>query len=148
MSTQQQLQAIYNRHKMLTPEIVLDEATDPKHPLHPRFEWDDGEAAHRYRLQQAQSMIRSVQVVVERGPERDPIMVRAYVSESEIRRGADDPSDATGVYLSVQEVVADDVLRTAWFHTLRRDWERLKKKAGASQEFAQMVMEDMRDIAS
>lgn len=147
MSTQEQLQAIYNRHRTLTPEIVLTEATDPKHPLHPRFEWDDGEAGHRYRLHQAQSMIRSVQVIVERGPEKEPIMVRAFVSESEIMRGGDAPPDERGVYLPIEEVVSNDVLRTAWFATLRRDWERLKKKAGASQEFAQMVLEDVRDLA-
>jgi hypothetical protein len=148
MSVLDQLQAIYNRHKALTPQIVLTEATDPKHPLHHRFTWDETEAAERWRLYQAQALIRSVNVVIDRGGSLPPISVRAFVSESEIRRGADEEAQDAGVYLPVTEVVSNDVMRTAWFQALRRDWERLKAKAGASQEFAQMVMEDVREIAS
>ena len=92
-------------------------------------------------------MIRSVNITIERGPRRDPITVRAFVSETEIRRGSDEDVTETGVYLSVEEVVSNDVMRTAWFHALQRDWQRLKKKAGASEEFAQMVVADMRDLA-
>lgn len=148
MSVLDQLQAIYNRHNALTAQIVLAEATDPKHPLHHRFTWDESEAAERWRLYQAQALIRSVNVVIDRGDNLPPISVRAFVSESEIRRGADEQGDDAGVYLPVTEVVSNDVMRTAWFQSLRKDWERLKAKAGASQEFAQMVIDDMRDIAS
>jgi hypothetical protein len=148
MSVLDQLQAIYNRHRTLTPQIVLSEATDPHHPLHHRFTWDDSEAGQRWRLHQAQALIRSVNVVIDRGASLPPISVRAFVSESEIRRGADDDTTDAGFYLPVEEVVSNDVMRTAWFQTLRRDWERLKAKAGASQEFAQMVVEDMRELAS
>jgi hypothetical protein len=148
MSVLDQLQAIYNRHQALTPGIVLGEATDPSHPLHHRFTWDDSEAGHRWRLHQAQSLIRSVNVVIERGENSPPIAVRAFVSESEMGRGSMDEQPETGAYVPVHQVVADDVMRTAWFQALRRDWERLKSKAGASQEFAQMVMDDMRELAS
>lgn len=147
MSVLDHLQSIYERHNALTPAIVLDEASKPDHPLHNRFTWDDGEAASKWRLHQAQALIRSVNVVIDRGSNQVPISVRAFVSESEIRRGADDDIDEVGKYLPVETVVASDVLRTAWFKSLRRDWERLKAKAGASQEFAQMVVDDMRDLA-
>lgn len=148
MSVLEHLQAIYDRHQELTPQLVLKEATNPEHPLHRRFTWDDGEAATRWRLHQAQALIRSVNVVLDRGENVPPISVRAFVSHSEIRRGAEEESDGTGAYLPVEQVVTDDVMRTAWFQSLRRDWERLKAKAGASQEFAQMVMDDMRELAS
>lgn len=147
MSVLDQLQAIYNRHHALTPGIVLSEASDPNHPLHHRFTWDDSEASYRWRLHQAQSLIRSVNVVLERGENTPPITVRAFVSESEMGRGIDEHPEV-GAYVPVHQVVTDDVLRTAWFQALRRDWERLKAKAGASQEFAQMVMDDMRELAS
>lgn len=147
MSLLEQLQAIYNRHHALTPSIVLNEATDVKHPLHHRFTWDDTEAGHRWRLYQAQNLIRSVNVVVERGEDSPPISVRAFVSESEMGRTIGDEPAESGAYVPVEMVVNSDVLRTAWFHALRRDWERLKAKAGASQEFAQMVMDDVREIA-
>jgi hypothetical protein len=147
MSVLSQLEEIYNRHNALTPSIVLGEATDPEHPLHHRFTWDEGEAAHKWRLSQAKALIRSVNVVIERGKDVAPIKVRAFVSESEIKGGDGLPSDDTGVYLPVEEVVGNDVMRTAWFRALRRDWERLKAKAGASQEFAQMVIDDVRELA-
>lgn len=147
MSVLQHLQDMYDRHQELTPQLVLKEATNPEHPLHRRFTWDDGEAATRWRLHQAKALIRSVNVVLDRGENVPPISVRAFVSHSEIQRGAEEESDGAGAYLPVEQVVTDDVMRTAWFQSLRRDWERLKAKAGASQEFAQMVMDDMRELA-
>lgn len=148
MSVLTELQGIYDRNGQLTPALVLSEARDPEHPLHRRFIWDDTEAAERYRLHQAQVLIRSVNVVIERAPNTPPIKVRAFVSQTEIHEGMDVEDEPSGIYLPVEEVVSNDVLRTAWFQTLKRDWERLKAKAGASQEFAQMVVADMRDLAS
>lgn len=48
----------------LTPDAVVEAASEPDSPLHPCFEWDDTEAAARYRLDQARTLIRSVRVVV------------------------------------------------------------------------------------
>lgn len=47
----------------LTPEQVVDDATNPQSPLHEEFEWDDAEAAKLHRLNQARSIIRRVQFV-------------------------------------------------------------------------------------
>ncbi len=122
MSVLTELQSIYSKHDALTPEIVLNEARDPEHPLHKRFTWDDSEAAERWRVHQAQVLIRSVNVVIERASDAQPVRVRAFVSKSEIHQGMDaDTSDAAGVYLPVEDVVADDVLRTAWFRSLKLD---------------------------
>lgn len=148
MSVLANLQEIYDTHGALTPDLVVAEASDPKHPLHHRFEWDNTQAAERWRLHQASALIRSVNVVIERSPDAPPIRVRAFVSEQEMGVGADQDAPDLGAYLPVEQVVTSDVLRSAWFQSLRRDWERLKAKAGASQEFAQMVMADMRDMAS
>jgi len=147
MNVYEQLQAIHNRHGVLTPGIVVSEAANPEHPLHARFEWDDTQAAERWRLNQAQALIRSVNVQIETTEQRI-ISVRAYISKSEMGRGDDTDNPETGIYVDVHEVVASDVMRTAWFRALAKDWQRLKAKAGASQEFAQMVMDDMRQIAS
>lgn len=50
---------------ILTPNAVLDDARDASSPLHDQFEWDDTEAAHQYRLQQARALIRSVKIDVK-----------------------------------------------------------------------------------
>lgn len=60
------LKAIMKRNGgLLRPQAVVDEARDEKSPLHNAFEWDDGVAAEKYRLDQAQRLIRSFRVVCE-----------------------------------------------------------------------------------
>lgn len=41
----------------LEAEAILARASDPTSPLHNRFTWDDGEAAHRFRLWQARALM-------------------------------------------------------------------------------------------
>lgn len=48
----------------ITPDRVLRAAADPKSPLHGEFEWNDGKAAHAYRIDQARRLIVSVRVTV------------------------------------------------------------------------------------
>ena len=50
---------------ILLPETVIRLAKNPKHPLHPYFDWDDAIAAHQYRLDQARDLISSIEVLVE-----------------------------------------------------------------------------------
>lgn len=45
-----------------TPQALVDEARDPKSPLHKYFEWDDARAAEQYRLTQARYYMRSINV--------------------------------------------------------------------------------------
>lgn len=141
MTVRDELQAIYDEHGALTPAIVLAEATDEAHPLHKRFTWDDTEAASRWRLTQAAELIRSVKVVIERPTDSEPIVVRAFISKTEM---GDDAASGDGEYMPVERVVESDVLRTAWFRALARDWQSLKKRAGESKEFADMVLGDLR----
>lgn len=58
---------------------VLEQARAPTNPLHPAFEWNDGEAAEQWRLQQASVLITCITTVVEKdGAVSAP--VRAFVS--------------------------------------------------------------------
>lgn len=149
MNVKDALQAIYDEHNKLTPTIVVAVAADPAHPLHGRFVWDDSEAARRYRLVQASGLIRSVSVTVERQDDKPPVRVRAFVADRDTSPAPveDDDDPLTGNYRPVGEVVSSDVLRTAWFRSLRRDWQALKRRAGDSREFARMVLDDVRDTA-
>ena len=149
MSTQEALQSLYDEHGTLTPSLVVAAAVDPSHELHPRFVWDDSEAAKRYRLVQASGLIRSVHIRIDRGEDSEPVRVRAFVADREMSLSQESPDseDLCGTYRPVEEVVASDVLRTAWFRSLAREWQSLKRKAGASREFADMVLRDLRDEA-
>lgn len=48
----------------LTPNKVLQLAEDPSNPMHECFTWNNDEAAHRYRLDQARDLISSFEITV------------------------------------------------------------------------------------
>lgn len=63
---------------VLRPRDIVEEARPAGSPLHEYFEWDDGEAAEKWRLHQARNLVR---VIVEMLPYNAPrYEVRAYVS--------------------------------------------------------------------
>lgn len=47
---------------ILTPAAVIDEARDPESVLHGAFTWDDTEAAEKWRVHEAQQLIRKFRV--------------------------------------------------------------------------------------
>jgi hypothetical protein len=49
---------------LLTPRNVVDEARNPKSPLHDYFEWNNRVAGEKYRIWQAQYLMRAIEVVV------------------------------------------------------------------------------------
>lgn len=52
-----ELEKLETQNGLLTPEKVVEAASDPNSPIHRYFEWNDGEAAHRYRVWQARVLI-------------------------------------------------------------------------------------------
>lgn len=67
MTQLEALKAIAKRDGgLLRPRAVVDAARDVASPLHGCFEWDDRVAGEKYRIEQAQRLIRSFTVVHER----------------------------------------------------------------------------------
>ena len=60
----------------VTPEIVLEDARSTKSPLHDYFEWDNNEAAAKWRLAQAGQLMRSINVIVLKDDK--PELIRAF----------------------------------------------------------------------
>lgn len=145
MSVLHELQTILDKHGDLTPEIVVNEAADPAHPLHAKFMWDDTEAARLYRNVQAQLLIRSVKVTVTPTGATQPIRVRAFISRTEIDPDAAAAGD--GSYAPVEQVMASDVDREKYLRQLEREWQSLKRRAYGYREFAEMVLADVREMA-
>lgn len=54
------LRAIENKNGQLTPEEIVRVAKNPKHPLHPFFEWDDRKAGMLHRIEQARALLADV----------------------------------------------------------------------------------------
>lgn len=72
--------ALLERNGRLTADDVVEAARDPKSPLHHYFTWDDAQAAHARRIDEARSLIRSVRVVVTY--ESSKIAVPRYVRDT------------------------------------------------------------------
>jgi hypothetical protein len=107
MRTEQERQAAelalqqLERDGRLTPEDVLNAAEDPSSPLHGWFDWNDDTAAHKYRLEQARMLIRTITVEITTENRvlkcvryvRDPKSAgdeQGYVSLPELRRSPDE----------------------------------------------------------
>lgn len=61
-----------------TAEQILEKAKDPKTELHKCFDWDDTEAATKWRLHQARMVVCEI-VYVEKKPQAaEPIKVRVF----------------------------------------------------------------------
>lgn len=69
-----EIDAIKQRDNEVTAPAIVDRARHEENPLHPFFEWNDGEAAEQYRLSQARTLIRAI--VIQR---TDEVAEREYV---------------------------------------------------------------------
>ena len=89
----------------VTAERVVEAARAEDHEWHHRFEWNDTEAARRFRIDQARTLIRTVRyerktatatfrsVAYVRDPAADP-REQSYVSVIRLRADADRARDA------------------------------------------------------
>lgn len=94
----EELHRLSAEHGHINSQLVVDEARPEDAPLHPAFEWDNAIAGERYRVHQASTLIRAVQVVEPENPEVQ--QHRAFV----LTTVADSPK---AVYVQAEEVVSD-----------------------------------------
>ncbi|MDR3473331.1 MAG: hypothetical protein P4M09_16855 [Devosia sp.] len=114
----------------LTPEDVLEDAKHDNSPLHSFFEWNDGEAAHQHRLQQARGLIRSVVAIYTREDEGKPaVRHRAYVHINEPKT----PHYREASHAMSQKATRDQILNRALAELIA--WQ---KKYKDLQEFAEL----------
>jgi hypothetical protein len=138
------LTAIYTERGKLTPPLVVEEAANPQHPLHDRFEWDDTIAGPKYRERQAADLIRSVRVRFTSPNSQEEIDVRAFVS----RREAGDPHAVASEYAPVEEIMLDDVARTILLRNMEREWIQFRRRYQHLAEFGELVQREMRGETS
>lgn len=147
-----QLQAIYDERQQLTPDIVVEVASDPEHPLHDRFEWDDEVAGDAYRRVQASRLIRSVKIrYLDR--EGAPQAARAFVSVRTLPKPDedldldDDDEDAAPAgsyrYLPLEVVTQDEAMTRQLMQQARRDWAAYKKRYKSLLAFWEMIRAEL-----
>ena len=103
---------------LLRVEDVLEEAKDEDSILHRHFEWDDTEAAEKYRRSQARALIQRCQIKLV---ESDPVVVRAFVSLPTDRENG-------GGYRLTTEVLSNQMLKDELLRDIRMTVERWTKK--------------------
>ncbi len=74
-----ELSRLYGEHNKLTATMVVKEATPEKSPLHKHFEWDNKKAGHKYRLMQANTLIREIHTIKVKG--KSQTLIHAPVGE-------------------------------------------------------------------
>ena len=102
-----ELTAIATSRRGLTPKTLLDVAKSPKSTLHCYFEWDDTEAAQKYREYQAYELIRRVKVKVET-PDHNYITVRAFWPVRQVEKDGTVNLNRPGVYLPLTDALQDE----------------------------------------
>lgn len=132
-----ELMKIHNQHGVLTPYLVVDEARDPAHPLHSRFEWDDSEAAEKYRRVQARKLIGIARVTYAEGSETTPEKsVRAFHSVP--------ASDGNGnVYEPSEKIARDPILSELKLREFDRDWKAFRRRYADFEDFWKLIQREI-----
>jgi hypothetical protein len=130
------LEEIRAKHGKLTPELLLQEATDRGHMLHDYFEWDNKTAAAKYRIEQAANIIRSIVTIIE---EDEPVRVRAFMKVEEARE-----------YKPFHEVMANKPDMEYVIRQAKIELEQFKRKYTALKvlpEYNQLFIEILSETA-
>jgi hypothetical protein len=120
----------------LAPADVVEAARDPESPLHSHFNWDDSDAAEKYRLMQARTLIRTVKLEIT---VRDvPLSVVGYVRDPE--------ADAkTAGYRNVAKLrTEEDAARAAIVDEMKRVSNAVRRAKGLAAVLG--VAEDIEQI--
>jgi hypothetical protein len=115
----------------LKPEAVVDAARSLTSPLHQQFEWDDSEAAKRYRLEQARQLIRVI-ITYEQIGDGKLVPYRVFVSLTP------DREKEGGGYRLATTVLSDADQRRQLLLEARDEMKRFAAKYRQLSELAQV----------
>lgn len=105
-----QFAIIRKKYGAVTARNVVDQARDPKNPLHRFFDWDDTSAAEKWRLEQAGGLLRRVQVFVSKDGVKQSMRVYVSTVKNDIRQ-----------YEETTEVLSNPVSSRAFLDAMKRD---------------------------
>lgn len=115
---------------VLLPEKVIESARNKNSILHRCFEWDNNEAAHKYRMIQARYMIS---VAVEVIP-HSKVQTKVFVSLSKDRYDG-------GGYRTTVDVMSDQQMYQQLLDDALENMERFREKYQRLKELRRVVAE-------
>ena len=114
---------------LLQVDTVIDAARPKASPLHDRFDWDDTEAAHKWRQEQARALIRvTVKYLPSVGDN-----VRVFVSLTT------DQKEDGGGYRHLVSVMTDKDQREQLLEDAHADMLRFRQKYRHLSELANVI---------
>ncbi|MBF0461276.1 MAG: hypothetical protein HQL87_07765 [Magnetococcales bacterium] len=130
-----------NSGKLLAEDVVED-AKPVEAVLHPCFEWDDVSAAMKYRLDQAQALIRAI-VIVPETDDGNHNPVRAFVH---IKNDSEDENPNAGYYTAIADAMSDPVHREQVVRRAMEELDDWRKRYNDFEEFASVfgAIDDVR----
>ncbi len=113
----------------LTAELVLDQARDKNSLLHGFFEWDDSVAAEKYRVEQAQSLIRAIVVLPEENT--TPALIRAVVRVGD--------GQEKGRYWETERAMSDEQMSRRVLLDAARDAQAMSARYRALSKYSEKL---------
>jgi hypothetical protein len=143
MTLRDALQAVYDSHGSLTPQLIVDEARKSKTAagrlLRDRLEWDNAVAGEAFRRHQAQELIRSVRVCYREATDTEP--------ERSVRGFHAVRIELGYVYEPLEKVTNDPFTQRLVLADMEREWRALKARYDHFEEFVAMVKQDLPEAA-
>ena len=125
MTQREALLAIARRNDgLLTPSAVIEEARDENSVLHGAFTWDDTEAAAKWRIYEAQKLIRDCRITIEVGEEMVETYTFVGLSTDRNNSAKDNP------YRLAQDVAASPNLTAIAENDAKEQLRSVKKRYG------------------
>lgn len=123
------LDALAKKHGgTLTPKQVVDSARNPKSLIHNLFDWDNDEAAEKYRLFQARMFVNQIDVEITVEGRQEPLSVACRVSVKD--------ENNERKYIDTEVAMQDDIMRETILNNCLRDLNNWNKKYKKLQELA------------
>lgn len=126
-----ELQIIEAKHGAIKPEIVVEEATPKRSPLHKYFTWDNSEAAVQWRLEEARRIVRSVRIIHDDSPAAEQPIIRAFVS---VKASDEDRFDGTG-YVSMTRAMSVGFYHDQVLAAAKNELEQWRRRYADLKEF-------------
>lgn len=129
------IKKIEDRDGIVTREALLEESRPEDAPTHKCFEWNDTEAAEKYRLWQAGQVIRDIVVtIIDTDKEKEPIKAPMFVNTA-------DRSTQKARFTSVDRAFNDKEMRDTVLRNALTELRMFRNKYGQLKELRDVFKE-------
>lgn len=123
----ERLNYLYEKHKYITPEIVLTDARNKDSQLHEAFEWNDKIAAERFRIERATRLIGNLEITIEKEKDGNKIIAEVRVFHN-IQGEKNIFEDRSSGYLTLEDAMENPAAKNYLLGKAYADLIAFKKK--------------------